>query len=127
IHYTVSMVVAARLPSFPSGDIDTRSTFSRRSPDTLTASKCDGRMLGDTSMSTLAKSGQPSALAVFRNRAFTLLWSAQLISVAGSALGSLAAAILVYRMTGSALSVGLVLIAAAVPGLLVGLVAGVFV
>jgi CRP-like cAMP-binding protein/Na+/melibiose symporter-like transporter len=78
-------------------------------------------------MSTLVRSGQPSALAVFRNRAFTLLWSAQLISVAGSALSSLAAAILVYRMTGSALSVGLVLIAAAVPGLLVGLVAGVFV
>ena len=40
--------------------------------------------------------------AVFRRRNFTLLWIAQLISVAGSALTALAASILVYRLTGSA-------------------------
>jgi DHA3 family macrolide efflux protein-like MFS transporter len=69
----------------------------------------------------------PSAFAVFRRRNFSLLWVAQLISVAGSALTALAASILVYRLTGSALSVGLMLMATALPSLLVGLVAGVFV
>jgi len=68
-----------------------------------------------------------SPFAVFRNRSFTLLWTAQLVSTAGSALTSLAAGILVYRLTGSALSVGLMLMATAAPSLLVGLVAGVFV
>jgi CRP-like cAMP-binding protein/predicted MFS family arabinose efflux permease len=68
-----------------------------------------------------------SPYAVFRNRSFTLLWTAQLVSTAGSALTSLAAGILVYRVTGSALSVGLMLMATAAPSLLVGLVAGVFV
>ncbi len=68
-----------------------------------------------------------SPLAVFRNRNFALLWSAQLISTAGSALTSLAAGILVYRITGSVFSVGLMLMATAAPSLLVGLVAGVFV
>ena len=46
----------------------------------------------------------------------------------GSALTSLAASILIYRLTGgSALSVGLMLMATAAPSLLVGLFAGVFV
>src|SRR5215211_160849 len=70
---------------------------------------------------------RPSAFAVFRRRNFTLLWIAQLISVAGSALTALAASILVYRLTGSAFSVGLMLMATALPSLLVGLIAGVFV
>lgn len=70
---------------------------------------------------------RPSAFAVFRRRNFTLLWIAQLISVAGSALTALAASMLVYRLTGSALSVGLMLMATALPSLLVGLIAGVFV
>jgi MFS family permease len=78
-------------------------------------------------MTTLSPAAQLSTLAVFRKRSFRLLWTAQLISVAGSALSSLAAAILVYRMTGSALSVGLVLLVAALPSPLVGLIAGVFV
>jgi MFS family permease len=68
-----------------------------------------------------------SPFAVFRNRNFTLLWSAQLVSTIGDALMALAASILVYRATGSALSVGLMLIATAAPGIFVGLVAGVFV
>lgn len=70
---------------------------------------------------------RPSAFAVFRRRNFTLLWIAQLISVAGSALTALAASILVYRLTDSALSVGLMLMATALPSLIVGLIAGVFV
>jgi len=45
----------------------------------------------------------------------------------GSALTTLAASILVYRVTGSALSVGLMLIATSGPTILIGLVAGVFV
>lgn len=68
-----------------------------------------------------------SPFSVFRNRNFTLLWSAQLISTVGSALTSLAASILVYRETGSALSVGLMLMATAAPSIVLGLIAGVFV
>src|SRR4051812_22775575 len=78
-------------------------------------------------MTSLAQSAQPSAFRVFYNRSFARLWIAQLISVAGSALSSLAGAMLVYRLTGSALSVGLMLMVAALPSLLVGPVAGVFV
>jgi CRP-like cAMP-binding protein/predicted MFS family arabinose efflux permease len=65
--------------------------------------------------------------AVFRNTPFTLLWSGQLVSSMGSALTTLAASILIYRLTGSALSVGLMLMATAGPTILVGLIAGVFV
>lgn len=69
----------------------------------------------------------PAMLSVFRSRSFTLLWIGQLISSMGSALTALAASILVYRLTGSALSVGLMLIATSGPTILIGLVAGVFV
>jgi CRP-like cAMP-binding protein/predicted MFS family arabinose efflux permease len=55
------------------------------------------------------------------------LWTAQLISTTGSALTSLAASILVFRLTGSALSVGLMLMATALPTVFVGLIAGVVV
>ena len=68
-----------------------------------------------------------SPFAVFRNRDFSLLWLGQFISTAGSGLTSIAASILVYRETGTAASIGLVMIATAVPSLFVGLVAGVFV
>ncbi|HEX7347894.1 MAG TPA: MFS transporter [Candidatus Limnocylindrales bacterium] len=69
----------------------------------------------------------PSMFAVFRKRDFSLLWLAQLISTAGSALTDLAAGIYVFRITGSALAVGLTLMVTAVPSLVVGLLAGVFV
>lgn len=49
-------------------------------------------------MTALASPGQLSPFAVFRNRSFTLLWTAQLISSMGTALTSLAASILVYRL-----------------------------
>src|SRR5512135_3717967 len=79
-------------------------------------------------MTTLAAVSSPSPFAVFRNRNFSLMWTGQLVSTIGSALTSLAASILVYRSTGgSALSVGLMLMATAAPSLLVGLIAGVFV
>lgn len=70
---------------------------------------------------------RPSPYAVFRNRNFSLLWTAQLVSTAGNALTELAAGILVFRITGSALSVGLMLMATAAPTLLIGLFAGVYV
>ena len=69
----------------------------------------------------------PSMFAVFRRRDFSLLWLAQLISTAGSSLTDLAAAIYVYRVTESALAVGLTLMVTAIPSLIVGLLAGVFV
>jgi len=65
--------------------------------------------------------------AIFRKRDFSLMWSAQLVSTIGSSLTDLAAGILIYRVTGSALAVGLTLMVTAIPTLLVGLVAGVFV
>ncbi len=69
----------------------------------------------------------PSSTAVFRKPDFALLWLAQLVSTAGSSLTDLAAAILVYELTGSAFLVGATLMAAAIPTVLVGMVAGVFV
>src|SRR5690606_25404758 len=72
-----------------------------------------------------AVSGSLSPFAVFRNRRFLAMWSAQLVSTIGDALVDIAAAILVYRITGSALAVGLVLMATAAPALLTGLFAGV--
>jgi MFS family permease len=68
-----------------------------------------------------------SPFSVFRNRNFSRMWTGQLISTMGSALTSLAASILVFRLTHSAMSVGLMLMATAAPSLLVGLFAGVLV
>jgi len=65
--------------------------------------------------------------AIFRRRDFRLMWTAQLVSTIGSALTDLAAGILVFEHTGSALSVGLILMVTAIPTLFVGLFAGVFV
>lgn len=69
----------------------------------------------------------PPMFAVFRRRDFSLLWVAQLVSTAGSSLTDLAAGIFVWRATGSALAVGLTLMVTAVPSLVVGLLAGVYV
>jgi CRP-like cAMP-binding protein/Na+/melibiose symporter-like transporter len=68
-----------------------------------------------------------SPFAIFRNRNFTFLWTGELVSTIGSSLTSLAASILVYRLTNSAFSVGLMLMATAAPSLILGLIAGVFV
>ena len=76
---------------------------------------------------TKATPASLSPFSVFRNRSFSLLWTGQLVSTIGTALSSLAASIYIYRLTDSALSVGLMLMATAAPSLLVGLFAGVFV
>jgi MFS family permease len=68
-----------------------------------------------------------SPTAVFKRRDFVLMWIAQLVSTAGSALTDLAAGIFVYQQTQSVLLVGVTLMATAVPSLIVGLIAGVFV
>jgi DHA3 family macrolide efflux protein-like MFS transporter len=62
-----------------------------------------------------------------KNRSILLLWVGELVSTAGSALATLAASILVYRLTGSALSVGLMLMATVLPSIGIGLFAGVLV
>ena len=74
-----------------------------------------------------AAAPSPSMFAVFRRRDFSLLWIAQLVSTAGSSLTDLAAGIYVWRATNSALAVGLTLMVTALPSLVVGLLAGVYV
>ena len=76
-------------------------------------------------MTVAALPAQPSPFAILRNRQFVRLWTAQLVSTIGDALTSLAAGIIVYDRTHSALSVGLILMATAVPTLVFGLIAGV--
>ena len=78
-------------------------------------------------MTAAALPAQPSPFAVLRNGRFVRLWTAQLVSTIGDALTSLAAGIIVYERTQSALSVGLILMATAVPTLVFGLIAGVVV
>jgi len=68
-----------------------------------------------------------SPFAIFGNRNFTLIWIGQLVTEMGSSLTALAASIYVYKVTGSALNVGLMMMASAAPSLLVGLIAGVVV
>jgi len=87
----------------------------------------DDRAPDDDPAAPAAAGPAPSAFSVFRKRDFRLLWSAQLVSTVGTALTDLAAGILVFRETGSAAAVGLMFVATAVPTLLVGLIAGVFV
>ncbi len=64
---------------------------------------------------------------LFRNRNFMALWVGQLISFIGDYFNWLAIPIVVNRLTGSAMMVGLSVISTALPALLLGPVAGVFV
>jgi MFS family permease len=64
---------------------------------------------------------------LFRNRSFVALWLGQTVSFVGDYFQWLAIPILVERMTGSSLLVGLAVISSALPMLLLGPVAGVFV
>lgn len=68
-----------------------------------------------------------SPFSIFGNRNFTLMWAGQLVTEMGTSLSALAASIYVYKVTGSAMNVGLMMMASALPSLLVGLIAGVFV
>jgi CRP-like cAMP-binding protein len=74
-----------------------------------------------------ASTPQVGPFSIFRNRFFTYLWTGQLISTIGDALTSLAAGIIVFQVTGSVLNVGIMLMVSAIPTLIFGLVAGVFV
>ncbi|HMN59163.1 MAG TPA: MFS transporter, partial [Anaerolinea sp.] len=64
---------------------------------------------------------------LFRNRNFLALWIGQMISFVGDYFVMLAVPIAINRLTGSAMMVGLSFIAAAIPALLLGPVAGVFI
>jgi MFS family permease len=64
---------------------------------------------------------------LFRNRNFMALWIGQTVSFIGDYFQWLAIPILVERMTGSSLLVGLAVISSALPTLVLGPVAGVFV
>jgi MFS family permease len=77
-------------------------------------------------MTSLA-AAHPSTFSIFRNRSFTLMWIGSLVSEMGTSLATLASSIYVYQVTGSALNVGLMMMVAVAPSVIVGLVAGVFV
>ena len=62
-----------------------------------------------------------------RDPRFSALWIGQLISLFGDRLSQIAIAVLVLGVTGSALQVGLVFLAATLPNLVVGPIAGTFV
>ncbi len=76
-----------------------------------------------------AEGGKRSAAygRLFRNRNFVALWLGQTVSFIGDYFYWLAVPIMVERLTGSAMMVGLSTIANALPLLLLGPVAGVFV
>jgi DHA3 family macrolide efflux protein-like MFS transporter len=64
---------------------------------------------------------------LFQNRNFTALWIGQMISFIGDYFNMLAIPIMVNRLTGSAMMVGLSVMASALPALILGPIAGVFV
>jgi MFS family permease len=64
---------------------------------------------------------------LFRNRNFMALWIGQMISFIGDYFVMLAMPVAVNRLTGSAMMVGLSFMSTALPGLLLGPVAGVFI
>jgi len=66
-------------------------------------------------------------LSVLRNRDFALLWWGGLVSMLGNWMLFVALPIYVYQATGSTLATSLMFIAGAVPRVLLGTVAGVFV
>ena len=76
---------------------------------------------------TASHTGNSPYLRLLRNRSFAALWLGQLISFIGDYFIWLAIPILVNRLTGSAAMVGLSMISTALPALLLGPLAGVFV
>jgi DHA3 family macrolide efflux protein-like MFS transporter len=71
--------------------------------------------------------GKAGYRRLFRNRSFVALWMGQTVSFVGDYFYWLAIPIMVERLTGSALLVGLSVISNALPMLVLGPVAGVFV
>jgi MFS transporter, DHA3 family, macrolide efflux protein len=74
-----------------------------------------------------ASSPKANYKRLFRNRHFMALWIGQLVSFVGDYFEWLAIPILVQSLTGSTFMVGLALISNAIPVLLLGPIAGVFV
>lgn len=74
-----------------------------------------------------ASSSLAQSLVIFRNRNFRLMWSALLITETGTAISQIASFLLVFRLTESVFSTGLMMIATIAPSLLFGLAAGVVV
>jgi MFS family permease len=105
------------------------SRRGRSVPDRLLSRMSYGGIPGEPSRPLTLPTTElrPSMWAAFRNRSFLLMWIGQFVSTFGNGLALVASSILVYRLTSSALSVGLLAIATALPSLGVGLVAGVFV
>lgn len=66
-------------------------------------------------------------LKVLRQRNFALLWFGQMVSVAGDWVLGITLPFYVFKLTGSALATGAMYIASALPPVLIGSVAGVFV
>ncbi len=66
-------------------------------------------------------------IATLRQRNFSLLWFAGLISITGNWMLGIALPVLVYKMTGSTLAVGGMLLATVIPSILFSSIAGVFV
>src|SRR5215470_120314 len=70
----------------------------------------------------------PSAFSImFRNRNFALIWLGEFVSQFGNWLVQIVSSILVFKITHSALSVGLMLMMTALPGFFLGLIGGVIV
>jgi MFS family permease len=67
-----------------------------------------------------------SHLAVLKNRNFALMWVSQISAQFAAGLIQVAGSLLVYSVTGSAMSVAVMLVATSLPGMLFGLVAGVY-
>jgi DHA3 family macrolide efflux protein-like MFS transporter len=76
---------------------------------------------------TTTPTGRVAYGRLFRNRNFVALWLGQTVSFLGDYFNWLAVPILVERLTGSALMVGLSVMSNTLPMLLLGPVAGVFV
>lgn len=70
---------------------------------------------------------QPRALVVFRQRAFALLWTADLMSMVGDWALDVALPFFVYRSTGSTLATGFTFLAEFAPRVAFGSLAGVLV
>ncbi len=69
----------------------------------------------------------PAALRAFRHRDFRLFFAGQLLSNVGTWMQSVAMSWLVYRLTGSALALGVIGFATQFPAFLISPIAGVFV
>src|SRR4051812_26063594 len=78
-------------------------------------------------MSSACGKGYETMIATLRQRDFSLLWFAGLISISGNWMLSIALPVAVYTLTGSTLAVGGMLLASTLPGILFGSFAGVFV